>query len=65
MEWPLSRRYWKYPMIAELFSQLTRFDARLNGCAYGFQVRGGVRDGKFLAKPWRVMSTIPHLTGVT
>ena len=59
IEWPVSRRYWTLPSVGDFLDRLEFFDARVKGCAYGMRVSEGAHCGKYLAKDWKVMSTIP------
>ena len=63
IEWPLTCKCWNDPVVCQLLAVPIWHDTRFSGCAYGLTV-GQEEKGtlRYLAKPWRVMSTMPSLS---
>ena len=62
IEWPLSCRYWKDAAVINLLSIPIWHETVFNGCAFGLRLTTGIHAGKYMAKPWKIMSTISALT---
>ena len=62
IEWPTSCRYWHEPLTLRVLAIPIWHQVNLTGCAYGLQVLSGVHEGKFLAKPWRFMTTMQNMS---
>ena len=65
IEWPLTCAYWKLSVIEKLLESPLRLQSfYLHGCAYGLKVESGVHEGKFLQKPWKIITTMPDLESI-
>ena len=62
LEWPSTCSYWKFPQVTRLLeSNLPWSIFKVPGCAHGLKVKKGTHASKYLAKSWRVATTVPGL----
>jgi hypothetical protein len=60
-EWPRCCRYWKIPKVERFIRKHRLTTAEFDGCAFGLRSSIKREEGKYLKKPWRIVTNIPAI----
>jgi hypothetical protein len=58
-EWPKCCRYWRLPRVDQFVRRYGLSTVEFDGCAFGLRSCIKREEGKFLRKPWRIVTNIP------